>query len=434
LLFIRATGALNARGLFAAALAGAVFGLHPLHVESVAWVSERKDVLYAFFWLLSLLAYVGYASPGATRHRALYYSLCIVFFLLSLFSKPMAVTLPVVLLILDFYPLKRLCLTRSFLKVAILEKAPFFALSTAFSIMTFVAQSSAMNAMNYFSLWERLLGAEKSLGFYISKTFLPFNLVPYYPLLKKSHITMGHIVSFLFIVIVTFIAIRLWKRVPLLIAAWAYYVITLLPVLGIIQVGGQSAADRYMYLPILGPLMVLAALGARAWGNSLKYHRLLIALTVSVTIFLSVLTLRQIPVWKDSLSLWEYVAEKEPEAVKAHYNLGNAYMDRGNYAKAKEAWERAVDVEPGHSPALNHLGNIYFMYNSFTEAEKYYYAAVKSDEKNAEARYNLARTLEKLNKRNEAVKHYKILLDTASPNYASLFPKVRERLLLLGNK
>jgi hypothetical protein len=435
-LFKKAMDSLDGSILFAAALVGIVFGLHPLHVESVAWVSERKDVLYAFFWLLSVIVYIRYASSVTLKRRRLYYFICLTIFLLSLLSKSMAVTLPVVLLILDFYPLKRLNLRKDFVKIAILEKLPFFLLSLIFSIVTIIAQKKggAMEAMNYLSLPERLWGAVKAIGFYLVKTVWPVNLVPLYPLrLNISQLTWEYPGSLFIVLCITAISLRLRKRAPVIIAAWIYYLITLMPVIGIIQVGAQAAADRYMYLPVLGPLMVLAALNSKIWKTGKKVHYLLIALSFFLAMVMSFLTVKQISVWKDSVTLWEYVIEKKPGAVQAHYNLGNAYREKGNLLRAEKAWRRTVEIDPTYSPALNQLGNIAYFSNLFVKAKEYYYAAVESDDKNAEAHYNLALTLEKLSETDEAFRHYKIFLDIASSEYTYLFPDIRKKLSVKKN-
>lgn len=436
-LFTKDESSLEGHMLFASALVGTVFGLHPLHVESVVWISERKDVLYALFWLISLLAYIGYASSIVLRHRIFYFSFSLFTFILSLLAKPMAVTLPVVFLILDYYPLKRLDLKRGFIKIAVLEKLPFFLLSLASSIVTIIAQNKggAMEAMKYLSLWERLWISIKAYGFYIAKTIWPLNLVPLYPLnLNIFPLKWEYFGALLLILCISAISLKLWKHTPVLISAWTYYVVTLLPVIGIVQVGAREVADRYMYLPILGPLIVLGVLGSKAWKMASNLRHVLIASTIFITMVMSILTVGQISVWKNSFSLWEYVIKKDPKVTIAYYNLGNAYRDKGDLLNAEKAWKSAVKLEPKHSKALNQLGNIYFLTNSLIEAKKHYYLAVESDYKNVEPRYNLARTLEKLGETDEAIKHYEILLNTASSEYAYLFPKIRQKLSIIKYK
>jgi tetratricopeptide (TPR) repeat protein len=465
ILLIKGSVADEKKMLFGAAIAGLFFGVHPLHVESVAWVSERKDVLYAFFWILSILAYVGYTSSDTLKRKIMFYVLCLLFFMLSLLSKPMAVTLPVVLMILDFYPLKRMTQKRDVIKIAVWEKTPFLLLSLISSVITIIAQQQggAVAELKLLSLGDRAWAAVKAMGFYLSKTVFPVNLVPFYSL--KTDITVlsfEYLGSLLLILSIFAFSMKQWRRVPVIIAAWTYFLITLLPVLGIVQVGAQAAADRYMYLPILGPLMLLGALGAGAWGAAGKVRYLTVVFAVILASAMSLMTVKQISIWNNSVTLLSYIIEKEPEASSAHnnlgtlyrsqgrfdeaveefrtairhypdftlahYNLGNAYKDKGDILHAKKAWGKAVAIDPGHAPSLNQLGAAALMSNSFLLAKQYYIAAVHSDPVHAEARYNLAFTLEKLNETDEALKHYEIFLNTASSEYSRLFPKIREKL------
>ena len=214
-------------------------------------------------------------------------------------------------------------------------------------------------------------------------------------------------------------------------AAWAYYVITLVPVLGIIQVGGQAAADRYMYLALLGPLIVIAASSSRVWETGSQARSAFVAVALLCVIVLSVLTVRQIGVWRDSVTLWEYVTEREPGASRAHYNLGNAYRDAGDLISAEKAWRSTIEVAPAHSLALNQLGNLYHFSSRLAEAKEYYSAAVAADAENTEARYNLALTMDKLNESAEALRHYGVFLETASEQFEYLVPEVRERMSIL---
>ena len=247
-LFMKASGSLDGQGLFASALVGVFFGLHPLHVESVAWATERKDVLYAFFWLLSLLAYISYATSGRFRFRALFYGLSLCSFALSLMSKPMAVTLPVVLLILDFYPLRRLGSKKDFLKVVLFEKFPFFLLSLISAVLTVLAQreGGAMELMRHLSLVDRLWGAVKAAGFYLAKTVLPLNLSPFYPMNPGTSVfTWEYLGALILFLCISILCLKFWKRLPVLISVWVFYIVTLLPTLSIIQVGEQAMADRF---------------------------------------------------------------------------------------------------------------------------------------------------------------------------------------------
>ncbi len=247
--------------VFAALAAAFIFAAHPLHVESVAWVAERKDVLSAFLFLLSMLAYLGYT---ARRDKALPYALSLIFFVLALLSKPMAVTLPVVLLVLDYYPLKRD--GRGWGRL-IIEKIPFFALSILSAVLTLWAQSSggAVTKMHSYSLGARLIVAVRGYVFYLYKLIYPASLAPYYPLpLSAGAEDPLFLGSLLILIIISalclYLALR-GRRAPA--ALWAYYIVTLAPVIGIVQVGSQAAADRYAYITTIGFFMLAGFVMAR---------------------------------------------------------------------------------------------------------------------------------------------------------------------------
>ena len=293
-----------------------IFSLHPLRVESVAWVSERKDLLCGFFFLVTLLCYLYYASLPASRNRRLWFVSCLVFFALSLTSKPMAVTLPVILVLLDIYPLKRFHLSSGSTRVLLLEKIPFFALSIATSIIVILAQNygRSIRTLTQIPADVRLLNALRTPLFYLQKMVLPYKLVPYYPF--PVHVTwddIQYLVSAALIVFITCFALwMIQKRNYLFFSAWAYYLITLLPVLGIVQVGGQSAADRYTYLPSLS-IFLLVGTGV-SWivhrDSVAKKKVVLGGLVVGGVLFftmLSQLTIKQITIWKDSERLWSRV-------------------------------------------------------------------------------------------------------------------------------
>jgi Flp pilus assembly protein TadD len=395
--------------LFGASVVGVIFGLHPFHVESVAWISERKDVLYAFFWLISLLAYTGYTSAPSVKQRRFLFLLCFISFALSALSKPMAVTLPVVLLILDYYPFRRFDQKSIFIKVALLEKLPFFLLSGALSLVTIVVQKQegAVMAIDYLSLWARLAGAVKALGFYLAKTVWPTGLVPFYPLDPAiSLLAWENMLSLIVILSITAVSVKLWRRVPLFIAAWCYFLITLLPVLGIIQVGSQAMADRYMYLPMAGPLMIIGAAGAITWkkGGLVRYLFLLFFIFFSVSI--SVTTVKQISVWRNSVSLWEYVISKKPEATLAHIDLGLAYNKQGRTEDAINQFQVALQINFDNAPVHNHLGLAYKKQGRTEDAILEFITAAQLDNQYAKPHNNLGIIYFDQGRSDEAMKEF----------------------------
>jgi tetratricopeptide (TPR) repeat protein len=356
--------------LLAGAVTGLLFGVHPLHVESVAWVSERKDVLYAFFYLLSILAYVRYVGAEAGK-RAVLYVVCFVLFVFSLLSKPMAVTLPVVLLILDVYPLGRTGvreLVRSQWRVMV-EKVPFFALSIVSSILTLQAQEAggALTPLQASGLWNRVLVAIRSLGDYLYKIIWPHELVPFYP--YPSEISLSAIPYFgSMVLLIGFTVLCIWTRKEQRVfsAVSLYYIVTLLPVLGIIQVGEQRAADRYTYLPSLGPFLLLSV--AFLWGkekiNRRKpgeiIHKIIPFIPLMIILcILSMLTIKQEAVWRDSISLWSAHLNKYTTVYKAYKNRAEAYMKIGNYHRAVEDLKRSIAIYPQYATSYTILGMAY---------------------------------------------------------------------------
>lgn len=349
--------AVGARPFTIAAVGAVLFALHPLHVESVAWAAERKDVLYAFFFLLSVFAYLKYSqlSSGA------WYAASLVFFLLSLLSKPMAVTLPVALLIMDYYPLERL---RGRLRMAALEKAPFFALSAIASAVTVLAQRSggAVVPVDAYPLWMRAAVAVRAFGFYVFKSVFPAGLAPYYPLpFRGELLDMSFYGSVALMITVILISIIVFRRSKAFSAAWLYYLVTLTPVIGLVQVGGQAAADRYTYLPLLGPFfMAGAGAGALVSAPGMRRRALygLIAAGIVFSALLAALTVRQIGFWHDSLSLWNRQIEVYPGKASHAYNMrGLAYDEKGMYREAVAEFNLSIALNPSDAYAFNNRGN-----------------------------------------------------------------------------
>jgi hypothetical protein len=355
---VQNTNGLNGQGQTRAMIAGSVtcllFGLHPIHVESVAWISERKDLLCAFFCILSSIQYTNYVrsqrsteANGFSRYFSTQYLAVLGFFSLALMSKPMAVTLPIVFLILDWYPLGRIRSFRTLL-IAVAEKLPLVALSLVSSILTMAAQQSVKAVWSAPPLFFRISVAAQAVAGYLMKMILPVKLLPFYPYpLTLSPIQV--LPAVLLIAGLTIACIITSRRRPFLLAAWLYYLVTLFPVLGIVQAGGQSMADRYTYLPSLGPFL-LVGLGA-AWTAD-RSRNLDRVKGASVAILAAIVvgglyygTIKQISVWKDDLTLWNYTISVEPNVeLLAYYNRGFAYAKSGLYDKAIEDYNRVIQL------------------------------------------------------------------------------------------
>jgi tetratricopeptide (TPR) repeat protein len=384
----------NVSYIIIAAMTGLLFGIHPLHVESVAWVSERKDLLCAMFFLLSTLAYTKYVSSGGgLRNRC--YILVLFLFALALMSKPMAVSLPVVFLILDFHPFNRIRSIKTFLS-AFLEKLPLIALSLASAVLTMLAQKAggAIQSLEVIPLSSRALVAAESLLSYLWKMLWPLHLVPYYPYPKTiAFFSAEYLLSIILVCGITAACIIMAKKQKVWLAVWGYYVVTLLPVIGIVQVGDQAMADRYTYLPSLGPFILIGLFGAWLWKRSSPYGRagagMVIAIAILVLVSLSYLTLKQIAVWKDSLTLWTYVTEKEPEGAVAHYNLGIVYRHMNMRDKAVEQFLAAIRLWPNYADAHTNLGLTYQSLNMPGRAEEEFLIATGLKPDSVEAHSNL---------------------------------------------
>lgn len=369
----------------AAFITAIFFALHPLRVESVAWISERKDLLCALFFLLTLITYIKYAENK--EHKALYYGLTALFFVLSLLSKPMSVTLPVVLLIIDFYPLKRL--GQANIKKALIEKVPFFAISLIFSALAVVSQSGRALAPidESYSIVSRLGVSIHGYIFYLYKTLLPTELAPLYPYPESlSFLSLKYGGSLLLFIAITILALYYHRRFRTLAVVWAYYVITLLPVIGIVQIGLQSTADRYSYLPILGPSLLVAL----AITVLLKKGRggLFIAgaLVLIIGVALSIATVLQSGMWKDSITLWSRNLQFHPRSYTSYYNLAEAQVDRGEVATALINYSQAIDIKPRKSASIYvNRGGAYLLLKEYGKAMRDFTIALEIDPDHADA-------------------------------------------------
>jgi tetratricopeptide (TPR) repeat protein len=351
---------------FVTALAAALFfGLHPVHVESVSWVSERKNVLFLFFYLFSVISYLRYQSHGM-RTR---YILSLTAFALALMSKPMSVSLPLALLIIDLYPLERL--KAGEVKKALMEKIPFFALGALSAFITLYAQKGAIVPLEKVFLSTRILVAVRSYAFYLYKTFLPFGLAPFYPYPHQmSFLNLEFIGSAIVLVVLTLFCVFTFKKKKVFMAAWLFYLVTLLPVIGIVQVGGQAAADRYMYMPGLG-LFVLAGAGLGVLAEKTNFragYPLIIGLSSIVSVFLIILTLRQISVWKDGVTLWTHQTEAYPEAPIGYLKRGVALKDRGLLDEAHADIDKGIELDPWNPSAYSNRAGIHYMIGDYSGA------------------------------------------------------------------
>lgn len=328
--------------LASAMVAALLFGLHPLHVESVAWVSERKDLLSTLFYLLAVMAYI---SPSLSNKKLPRLSATTGLFILALLSKPMAISLPVVLLLLDIYPLRAVDITsiKSVAK-AVIKKTPFLILAVISAALTIWAQKKGLVPLEVYSLPERFALSIRAYGFYLYKMALPFGLAHFYPRPEKiEFFSSGYLAAYALFTILTAAALISVKRHKALTLAWFFYLITLIPVIGIVQVGSQAAADRYTYLPSIGIFLLAGAgTGRLAKKYDLKMRHIIIILAV-IFAPISYLTIRQTGIWKDSLTLLTHEIELYP-TFQAYANRAEAYSKAGLHEKAVFDYTKVIEM------------------------------------------------------------------------------------------
>jgi protein O-mannosyl-transferase len=430
--------------LIAAGLTGLLFGLHPVHVESVAWVAERKDLLCALFFLLSILWYTKYANCAAsdadTRRAPAkffneYYIAALGFFVLALLSKPMAVTLPLVLLLLDWFPYSRIHNMRTFWS-AVIEKLPFIGLSLASSILTILAQKAgeALVSAQMVPLSDRVLVAARSLLGYLGNMVLPSDLAPYYPYPGLHEISLyraEYLIPVILVTLITTVCIKVMQRQKIWLAVWCYYVITLLPVLGIVQVGGQAMADRYTYLPGLGPFLLVGLAGAwiYAWVNARVrnpqlMNRLGFAIAIAVILLLSTLTIRQIGIWKNSMVVFDAILAKDSRrSPMVYFHRGVAFEKAGQVEKAIDDYTKAISLFPSYYEAFFSRGTAYDRMGRLDRAIEDYSVAISLKPASYEAYTNRGLVNKKMGRKNEAFSDFEraiALSESAGKAYFNL--------------
>jgi len=365
------------------AFAAALFALHPVHVESVAWISERKDVLSAFFFVLVLGAYGRYASHSTLGR----YANVVLLFVLGLLAKSMLVTLPLVLLSLDFWPLQRWRRILD-LRQLVIEKLPLFAIAAAFSVVTFLAQRSAGStmAMTLFPLRARIENALVAYDRYLGKLFWPCDLTLPYPF-SRSISAFELCWAALLLFAISFVTIRMARRHGYLLMGWLWFLGMLVPVIGLVQVGPQAMADRYMYLPAIGVFVAITWRIADVTATAPKYLRA--GFASAVLIVLSWLTTMQLGYWKNSETLFRHTLAIYPDEIVSLRNLTSAYALEHRPHDAIETLESLLTQTPRDASAHLHLGEALQQTGDERRAADEYAAALKfareTDEQNVTA-------------------------------------------------
>src|SRR5262245_34421600 len=450
--------------LWQSALVAALFAIHPLHVESVAWVAERKDVLSAVFFMLTLAAYVQYTRvPSALR-----YLLVALLFALGLMSKPMLVTLPFVLLLLDYWPLGRIGCQKSAIRrrlpTLITEKLPFFALSAFSCIATVFAQRQGPNAIDQLPFLWRLENTFVTYVTYIWQMLWPVQLAVFYPH-PNGRLPLAEVTAAIALLIgITLFVISLRRTKPYLITGWFWYLGMLVPVIGLVQVGEQAHADRYTYLPQIGLYIIITWTVDRLLLESTCSRRALVGVIAAIAIVsLSARAFGQACYWKNSETLWNHALAVTGENDVAHNNLGFLFLRReeldkaisefqtaldirsrntqshysigaaliqsnlGNALARKQLWDAAIDhlqeairLRPDYADAYFNLGSVLFQRGQIDQAIAQWQAALAIRPRDAEAHRNVADALRKQAKVKEAISEYEQALNIAPEDNVAL--------------
>ena len=409
-------------------LVAALFGWHPLRVESVAWVAERKDVLSAGFGFLSLLCYARYArgtearsQKAEARRIASGYGLALLFFACGLMSKPMLVTWPFVMLLLDYWPLKRfaggqLKVTGSpapnlqpstFNSQLLTEKIPFFVLAAAAGLVTYLVQKQegAVMTVDHFPPGARAGNALMAYGRYLGKTFWPADLAVFYPHPGDWPLAEVLLAGVLLAGISALVFVKR-RRQPYLLVGWLWFVGTLAPVIGLVQVGEQAMADRYTYIPSVG-VLIMSVWGAYELTRRWRHQVILLALASAVALILCfALTREQLGYWQDSETLFRHALDVTQNNHIAHNNLGDALLEKGQADDAIRQFQEVIRLKPNDADAYNNLGNALGEQGRIDEAISDYHEALRLKPDNASAHYSLGAALEAKGQTDGAISQY----------------------------
>jgi tetratricopeptide (TPR) repeat protein len=416
--------------LWPSALVAAIFAIHPLHVESVAWVSERKDVLSGVFFALTLWAYARYArgdqpSPGR-------YEIVLILFALGLMCKPTLVTVPFVLLLLDYWPLRRFDTVQSF-RPLVVEKIPLFVLSAASCVVTILAQQEAIIGIRQLTFAERVANAVVSYLVYLGKTLYPAHLAAVYPY-PRDHLPVAQAIpAFLFLLIISATFFLCRRKYPFLLVGWLWFLGMLVPMIGIVQVGQQPWADRYTYLPQIG-LCIMAVWGATELLSHWRRQReVAIAIAVVIIAGLLVQSCLQTSYWRNSEVLWKQALANTLNNHIAENNLGAYFLTKGRLDEAAVHFREAIRIYPTYPKAHNNLGYVLATKGNWAEAIPFYEAALRSQPAYAKAHNNLAIALAQVGRTGEALAHFHEAL-RIDENYADAHCNLGILLLRLGRR
>ena len=371
---------------YASAFVAAIFAIHPLRAESVAWIAERKDVLSGLFFVATLWCYVGYVR----RRSAGAYALVLLIFACGLLSKPMLVTTPLVLLLLDYWPLRRLPHRQLPSWKLVVEKVPFLALSLGSVIATMLAQNFAIGSAEALPVAYRLTNAVISYAVYLGQTFWPHDLVPFYVHAEGGVPSWQWGSAAVVLIGITVLAVVRRKNNPYLFVGWLWYLVMLIPVIGVVQVGLQAHADRYTYLPQIGVSVGLTwwfCDGARSWRDRAV---VLVPLSCVAVALLAFFAWKQTSHWRDTETLWRYTLSVTPKSDVAETGLAGILVTRGRSAEAIEHYRAAIAIRAGNPGAQYGLANVLAREGKTDEAIEHYQTAVELQPDNTAASNELA--------------------------------------------
>jgi tetratricopeptide (TPR) repeat protein len=398
------------KGVWQSAFIAGLFALHPLHVESVAWIAERKDVLSTLFWLLTMLAYVRYVErPSAGRYIAVP-----VLFAMGLMAKPMLVTLPFVLLLLDYWPLGRFSCPGFSVKVVLLEKLPLLILSIASSIVTFIVQQrgGAVIASNRLLINERVLNAIVSYPAYLGKMLWPIHLAVLYPHPVNRIPAAEGLICAVIIILITVLCVYYVRRHKYLFVGWLWYLGTLVPVIGIVQVGSQAMADRYTYVPLIG-IFIIITFGVTELFKEKPFRKIILGILAGVSLSAcAVITTQQLKYWKDSLALFEHTLNVINGSVMEN-NYANILIDKGRLGEATKYLSKAINLYPDSPDIRNNYGNALREAGRVDEAIEQFKIAIKINPDDEMAHYNLGLALTVKGDYEGAIQQFQLYAGTA---------------------
>jgi tetratricopeptide (TPR) repeat protein len=405
--------------IWPSAFVAAAFALHPMHVESVAWIAERKDVLSTLFFLLTLAAYISYVC----RRGLFRYLLTLLLFVFGILAKPMIVILPFVLLLLDFWPLNKIRNPKSAVRDIVLEKVPFFVLAAVLGVITFLAQRNVgtMAGIDILPLQDRFANAFLSYARYIGKLFVPQNLAVFYPSDIHTIKLWQVVVCILLFIAITILVILFGRNRRFLPVGWFWFVGTLVPVIGLVQVGAQAYADRYTYIPYIG-LFIMLAWGLPDFLSKLPQRKIVLGPAMIIVLAtLGILAHRQVDFWKDGITLFSRAIEVTRNNVVAHNELGSAFLRLGRYQDAIESYKRSIKIKSDYAESHYNLGVSYLNIGSFQDALESCMQAVKIKPDYAEAYNGLGSACLNLGRYQDALESYrqavKIRPDFAEAHY-----------------